>query len=529
MGSPSMCHFGLLVVLLIIISTTSVKSGDVQTDDASIPASPSCHNETQLVKVKTFLDGKEDEIFGGLSARFGVLLPSDDEKAQKLAAVVPNPAIVCSNSSVKLSGMVALSARGVCDFTTKAEIAQSGGAAALLVINNEEDIFEMVCPQDNSKLNISIPVVMVTNSTGDSLKSMAGSGKLEILLYSPERPVVDGGVAFLWLMAVGTVICASFWEEMTTTEQTEEHYNGLSPKSSQGGTSKDDEKEVLDISVKGAICFVISASLFLVLLYFFMSSWVLWLLLILFCIGGVEGMHSCTMAIISRRCKSCVQSTVNVPFFGETTIVSMIVLCMCIAFAVYWVLHQASSYAWIGQDILGICMMITVLQVARLPNIKVASVLLSCAFIYDIFWVFISPFFFKDSVMVAVARGGNSGGGSIPMLLRVPRVFDPWGGYDLIGFGDILFPGLLVCLLYRFDKSNKRSQLNGYHLWGVIGYGCGLMFTYIGLYLMDGHGQPALLYLVPCTLGLSLVLALIRGELRHLLTYGNGSSPDPAV
>lgn len=59
--------------------------------------------------------------------------------------------------------------------------------------------------------------------------------------------------------------------------------------SSQGGASRDDsEKEVLDISVKGAIIFVISASLFLVLLYFFMSSWVFWVLIILFCIGGVE-------------------------------------------------------------------------------------------------------------------------------------------------------------------------------------------------------------------------------------------------
>lgn len=29
----------------------------------------------------------------------------------------------------------------------------------------------------------------------------------------------------------------------------------------------------------------------------------------------------------------------------------------------------------------------------------------------------------------------------------------------------------------------------------------GLFLTYLGLYLMDGNGQPALLYLVPCTLG----------------------------
>jgi len=29
----------------------------------------------------------------------------------------------------------------------------------------------------------------------------------------------------------------------------------------------------------------------------------------------------------------------------------------------------------------------------------------------------------------------------------------------------------------------------------------GLFLTYLGLYMMNGHGQPALLYLVPCTLG----------------------------
>lgn len=31
----------------------------------------------------------------------------------------------------------------------------------------------------------------------------------------------------------------------------------------------------------------------------------------------------------------------------------------------------------------------------------------------------------------------------------------------------------------------------------------GLTLTYVALYVMNGHGQPALLYLVPCTLGIS--------------------------
>nr|GMD12635.1 signal peptide peptidase-like 3 [Ipomoea batatas] len=50
-------------------------------------------------------------------------------------------------------------------------------------------------------------------------------------------------------------------------------------------------------------------------------------------------------------------------------------------------------------------MMISVLQMAQLPNIKVATLLLSVlcsAFMYDIFWVFLSPFIFNDSVLIAV-------------------------------------------------------------------------------------------------------------------------------
>ncbi|KAJ4850014.1 Signal peptide peptidase-like 3 [Turnera subulata] len=177
-----------------------------------------------------------------------------------------------------------------------------------------------------------------------------------------------------------------------------------------------------------------------------------------------------------------------------------------------------------NSDFKGICLMITVLQVARLPNIRVATVLLCCAFVYDIFWVFLSPIIFKTSVMIAVARGDNSGGESIPMLLRIPRVFDPWGGYDMIGFGDILFPGLLVSFTRRFDKEKKKGIGSGYFLWLILGYGSGLFLTYLGLYLMNGHGQPALLYLVPCTLGVCIVLGLLRGEIKDLWNHGNESS-----
>jgi signal peptide peptidase-like protein 2B len=53
---------------------------------------------------------------------------------------------------------------------------------------------------------------------------------VELLLYSPKRPVVDYSVAFLWLMAVGTIIVASYWSKITVVEQNDEPYKELAEK-----------------------------------------------------------------------------------------------------------------------------------------------------------------------------------------------------------------------------------------------------------------------------------------------------------
>ncbi|BAT82937.1 Signal peptide peptidase-like 2 [Vigna angularis] len=533
MQTKTMSPPGLPVLLLLLFfiatataAATAAADNDAKRDDQRAPKSQSCNNPFQLVKVENWIDGVEGRIYNGVTARFGSLLPEKPENSVRTPAIFSNPVDCCSNSTSKLSGSVALCIRGGCDFTVKAEFAQAGGATGMLVINDAEDLFEMVC-SNSSEANISIPVVMITKSAGEGLNNSLISGrKVEILLYAPPRPLVDFSVAFLWLMSVGTIVCASLWSDFTSPEKSDERYNELCPKeSSIAETARDDfDKEIVHIDSKGAIIFVIAASTFLVLLFFFMSSWFVWVLIVLFCIGGIEGMHNCIVSLTVRKGRSCGQKTVSVPLFGETSIFSLVVLLFCVTFAVFWAATRQESYSWIGQDILGICLMITVLQLARLPNIKVATVLLCCAFVYDIFWVFISPVIFHESVMIAVARGDKAGGEAIPMLLRFPRLFDPWGGYDMIGFGDILFPGLLVSFAHRFDKDNGRGASNGYFLWLVIGYGIGLVFTYLGLYLMNGNGQPALLYLVPCTLGVTVILGCIRGELKNLWNYGTDPS-----
>lgn len=41
---------------------------------------------------------------------------------------------------------------------------------------------------------------------------------VSIQIYSPKRPLVDVAEVFLWLMAVGTVLCASYWSAWSARE-----------------------------------------------------------------------------------------------------------------------------------------------------------------------------------------------------------------------------------------------------------------------------------------------------------------------
>ncbi|CAN4120937.1 unnamed protein product [Withania somnifera] len=496
---------GLFIFVFILIVSSLAHS-------APTNAHSSCSNEINMMLVKLWVNGAEEDSIVGLSAAFGSTLPIDTKHASRLPAVYPKPVNGCSASSTKLSGSIALARRGECDFIIKATVAQEGGAGGVVLIDNEGGPLEIACPNNSTISNVTIPVVSMSKEGADTVDKYITSGKkVELLLYSPDRPIVDYSVSFIWLMAVGTIICAALWKKFTQSKE-----DDITVK-------EEDDSEILNITAWSAVGFVISASTFLVLLYFFMSTWFVWLLIILFCIGGIEGLHNCIVTLILSKSRSSGKKTLNLPLLGEVTILSLVVLVLCVGFAIFWAVNRKESYSWIGQDILGIGLMVTVLQLAQLPNIKVATVLLCCAFVYDIFWVFLSPTIFHDSVMISVAKGKKAGGESIPMLLRVPKLTDPYKGYDMLGFGDILFPGLLICFAYRFDEAKKKGLRNGYFLWLMVGYATGLGITYLGLYLMNGHGQPALLYLVPCTLGTCVVLGAVRRELKDL--WNNSDDP----
>ncbi|CAI0472197.1 unnamed protein product [Linum tenue] len=518
-----------LFVAFLTLSPGFGSAGDIVHPDAKAPSKPGCDNSFVLVKIPTWVDGVEDTEYVGVGARFGPTLESKEKHANKSRLALADPPDCCSTPKNQLTGEIIMVHRGNCSFTTKSNIAEAAGASAILIINNRTELFKMVCEENETDLDIGIPAVMLPQDAGTTLENYMSSNATVLLqLYSPKRPLVDVAEVFLWLMAVGTILCASYWSAWTAREAAIEQdkllKDGLDVHQEDVCASK-----IVNINVTSAVLFVVAASCFLIMLYKLMSFWFIEVLVVLFCIGGVEGLQTCLVALLScfRWFQHAADSSVNVPFFGAVSYLTLIVAPFCIAFTVVWAVYRRISFAWIGQDILGIALIITVHQIVHVPNLKVGTVLLSCAFLYDIFWVFVSKYWFDESVMIVVARGDGSGEDGIPMLLKIPRMFDPWGGYSIIGFGDIILPGLVVAFSLRYDWLAKKTLKAGYFVWAMTAYGLGLFVTYVALNMMDGHGQPALLYIVPFTLGTFLALGKKRGDLKILWTRGEPERPCP--
>lgn len=519
MGFPR--HKAVLAIAVLLFCIGFLQPAlcdETRSDDKRVPKQPGCANEFQLVKVRIWVDGHSQSEAVGLTARFGALVPSREEDAVRVPLVLSDPLDGCLNISAQLSDSVALVARGNCTFTQKAREAQGAGATGLLVLNDEEELYKMVCSESGNYTDIEITSVLLPKSGGWLQAALVSGSTVELSLVSPKRPLWDWAELFLWFMAVSTIWLASQWSAETAKVEASERYRELDEKDSPFDMDMEktrEDEESVNISMSAAAFFAVFASVFLLLLYFFLSEFTIWILVVVFCIAGVEGLQHCTVAVLTRCFKGLGQKYVTIPCLGDISFFGLLVAPFCLALAVWWALHRHATYAFLIQDLFGMTFMITVLQMIRLPEIKVATVLLSCAFFYDIFWVFLSPLIFHESVMVVVARGDKSGEG-IPMLLKFPRLSDPWGGESLIGFGDIILPGLLISYCLRYDNMMKKTVRGGYFLYSLVGYGVGLFLTDVSLVLMDGHGQPALLYLVPSTLGVVMLLGLYRGEFKHI-------------
>ncbi|KAF7241564.1 Signal peptide peptidase-like 2A [Varanus komodoensis] len=186
-----------------------------------------------------------------------------------------------------------------------------------------------------------------------------------------------------------------------------------------------------------------------------------------------------------------------------------------------------------------------------LPLKTSCVLLLGLLLLYDVFFVFITPFITKngESIMVEVATGpsenseksdGNLVEASaersaphenLPVVIKVPKLI--FSGtmlcqmpFSLLGYGDIVLPGLLVAYCHRFDIQTRSSRV--YFISCTIAYAVGMLVTFLSLSLMK-MAQPALLYLVPCTLLSSTLVALYRKEMKKFWNGNNYQAMDFAA
>lgn len=83
-----------------------------------------------------------------------------------------------------------------------------------------------------------------------------------------------------------------------------------------------------------------------------------------------------------------------------------ILMLFALTKSILWVIFRKEPWAWILQDYLGVMFSINMLRTLRLPSLKIITILLCTLFFYDIFFVFITPYFtkvtgnYKTSIMI---------------------------------------------------------------------------------------------------------------------------------
>uniref|UniRef100_A0A8I3NKQ7 Signal peptide peptidase-like 2B n=2 Tax=Canis lupus TaxID=9612 RepID=A0A8I3NKQ7_CANLF len=428
-------------------------------------------------------------------------LPHDLSKASLLQLRDWTASVLCSPPDLPTKGFsnqIPLVARGNCTFYEKVRLAQGGGARGLLIVSKET----LVPPGGNKTQyeEIGIPVALL--SYKDMLDIFKNFGRaVRAALYAPNEPMLDYNMVIIFVMAVGTVALGGYW---AGSRDVKKRY--MKHKRDDGPEKQEDE--AVDVTPVMICVFVVMCCSMLVLLYYFYDQLV-YVIIGIFCLSSSTGLYSCLAPLVQRlpfgRCRVPDNS---LPYFHKRPRVSMLLLALlCLAVSVVWgIFRNEDQWAWVLQDALGVAFCLYMLKTIRLPTFKSGN-----------------------SIMVEVATGPSDSATheKLPMVLKVPRLnASPLAlcdrPFSLLGFGDILVPGLLVAYCHRFDIQVQSSRV--YFVACTVAYGIGLLVTFMALALMQ-RGQPALLYLVPCTLITSCALALWRRELGMFWT-GSGFAKD---
>lgn len=451
----------------------------------------------------------------------------------------------CEDPIQNLTGQIALIhyTEDKCDLNWQVERFIKANALGLLLVASCNENLTAIHLMSNFSTNFTVAITSL-----DSFHEIRDKTNVSVRFKPIELTdrKFDGSLVLMWLLSTGTVVVGTFWSgkvrfdlwQQEKKEQKEKRKVEEEDEKPEEKSREIKEEPVLKISPLYVMFLVVGMTGTLLAMYFF-YKYLFYILVGLFTLAAISSTFMCTTTlldlIIPQRIKSlslqltcCSKKCDPMPYY------QLIVLLLTIGLVIYWLVIRNTSYSWWLQDLLGVCFSCYMLRTLRLPSYLICTMLLSLLFIYDIFFVFVTPLLTKsgESVMVDVATGGESkswcGTGQhnqLPMLLRIPRLLFSNEGEStfqvcfpdqesLLGFGDILVPGLLVAYCAGFDLIfNVRWRL--YYVTSCISYGLGMIATELALILMK-QAQPALLYLVPFTLIPPFIIALIRKELKQL-------------
>ncbi|RHX96653.1 hypothetical protein DYB36_001307 [Aphanomyces astaci] len=322
--------------------------------------------------------------------------------------------------------------------------------------------------------SLALPIVFVTVGQGENLTRIL-TPSIHGTLFQRPVPLVEVASIVLWALGIATAIggaynAASMDRQAMLASKPHAHADD------DHHHEHDASDDVLDVSFRHAVGFILFAGVFLTFLYFVHVGP---LLSILF---GLSTLSTFTMLVtqpIFRTLLCCLRRryVLRCPsIVGPLPIPDVVATLVTAALVVLWYVDRSTF--WFLQDAFGIALCFVFLRTIRLPTLQVASVLLVLAFFYDIFFVFVTPLLFGRSVMVDVATGGQSASSKsgypgvdfcerypafdacvdpepLPMLLLFPRFHDWRGGQAMLGLGDIVLPGLLLSFALRFDYARE--------------------------------------------------------------------------
>ncbi|XP_043211441.1 signal peptide peptidase-like 3 [Amphibalanus amphitrite] len=359
--------------------------------------------------------------------------------------------------------------------------------------------------------------------------------------------VVDSSRVSTFVISILLIVYGSFRSLNMEKEAQEQEVKDKEKAKSLGteySSTSTQEQNVHTLDTMHALCLPLGASASLLVMFFFFDSMQL-LFAICTAVIATVALAFLLLPMCQYMIASCSDgSKISFGLCGRYTSAEIVSLGVSVTIVCVWIL----TGHWLLMDAMGMGLCVAFIAFVRLPSLKVSTLLLMGLLIYDVFWVFFSPYIFSANVMVKVAtRSADNPVGIMAkklhlnsMMREAPKLSLPGklvfpsmrttGHFSMLGLGDIVMPGLLLCFVMRFDAYKRAQALSGAdatvpsngHLHKITYFHCSLIGYFLGLVTATVSSevfraaQPALLYLVPFTLLPLLTMAYLKGDLRRM-------------